>query len=352
MNSLYKRRHLDDAKKEMIFAELASLISSGLDFSRAFTLLIDGQQNKNVKAVLKQIYERVVSGMLLWQALEKSGQFSNLDSGVIHIGEETGRLNEVLEFLSNYYHNRIAQRRIVMAAVRYPLIVLCTALIVVAFMLSVIVPMFEEVYTRMGGELPALTKWIIAVSKSFPTYATIIGTIVIAVAGALYYYRTRKSVRSFLATVTLRTPILSGIIRRTNQMHFCKLLNLVTESGVPLLNGIDMLGGVITFYPYQQSFATMATGVRRGELLSSNMAKFPKLYGNKLVAMIHVGEETNKMPAMFARQGEELTKELEFNLQKIGALLEPSLIIFVGVLVAVVLISMYMPMFSLGGIMG
>jgi type IV pilus assembly protein PilC len=351
MNSITNRR-ISDAKKEIIFSEFASLISSGLDFSRAFILLIDGEQSKKTKKLLRRIYECVVSGMLLWQAMQKSGEFTNLDSGVVHIGEETGRLSEVLNFLSTYYRNKIQQKRIVMSAIRYPIIVLCTALIVVVFMLSVIVPMFEQVYLRMGGELPGLTKWIISVSKSFPTYAIIIGTIIIAVTGLLYYYRNRKSVRAFMASITLHTPILSGITKRTNQMHFCKLLNLVIESGVPLLNGIDMLKGVITLYPYQQSFDTMSIGVRHGELLSTNMAKFPKLYNNKLIAMVRVGEETNKMPAMFARQGDELTKELEFNLQKIGALLEPSLIIFVGILVAVILISMYMPMFKLGGIIG
>ena len=131
-----------DEKREMIFSELNSLLSSGLDLSRSFRLLIDGESDSKVKAVLQRIYDSVVSGSLLWQAVEKCRKFSPLDHGVIRIGEETGRLDESLEFLSTYYKKKTEQRRMVTSALRYPLIVLTVAVVVVIFMMVVIVPMF------------------------------------------------------------------------------------------------------------------------------------------------------------------------------------------------------------------
>lgn len=343
---------MKEEKKEMVFSELNSLLSSGLDFSRSFRLLIDGESDQKSRAVLQSLYDSVVKGSLLWQAVESSGKFTPLDQGVIRIGEETGCLGESLEFLSSYYRKKTEQKRMLGSALRYPLIVLSISLIVVIFMMAVIVPMFEQVYSRMGGELPGITQTIIRISKSFPVWGTILALAVISVAAIFYVSRDSQAMKAFTGSLVLNTPFAGDIMRKNYQSHFCKLLHLLTRSGVPLLTGVEMLYSVITFYPYRQSFDKICEGLRRGELLSSILAGYPKLYDKKLVVLVRVGEETNRLSDMFERQGNELTKELEFRLQRLGSILEPVLVLFVGILVAVILISMYMPMFKLGGIMG
>lgn len=342
---------IKDNKKETVFSELGSLLSSGLDFSRSFGLLIESESDHGMKTVLKELLNNVVGGTLLWQAMEASGRFSRLDCGVVRIGEETGKLKESLDFLGDYYRKTAARNRMVGAAVRYPLIVLCTAVVVVVFMMAVIVPMFEQVYSRMGGELPGLTRWIISVSKAMPFYGTVILLALLSASGLLYHFRNHDKVRAALSSIVLRTPVAGDIVRKTKQSHMCKLLDLLTSSGVPLLYGIEMMKSVITFYPYQASFGTMADRLRNGESFSGSLGLYPALYDKKLVSLIRVGEETNRLPEMFRRQSEELARETEFRLQKLGSLLEPLLVLFVGILVAVILISMYMPMFKLGGIM-
>lgn len=219
-------------------------------------------------------------------------------------------------------------------------------------MLAVIVPMFEQVYARMGGQLPALTRWIIGLSKSFPAYAAVTALIGVSAYVALYLNRNRKEVRAWTAGLLLRLPVAGAIVRKDQQARFCKLLYLLISSGVPLLVGVEMLAGVIGFYPYRQSFGVICRGLEQGDSFSAGVAKFPALYDRKLTALIRVGEETNRLPEMLRRQGEVLTEELEFRIKRMGALLEPALILLVGLLVAVILISMYMPMFRLGGIMG
>ena len=142
---------ITDARREVFYAELHALLTAGLDFSYAFALLIEGEREARMKGLLKRLFDDVVGGAALWQAMERSGAFRPLDCGVVRIGEQTGRLPDTLDFLRDYYRKRTAQRPMVSSAVSYPLVILCTALAVMAFMLTVIVPMFEQVYARIGG---------------------------------------------------------------------------------------------------------------------------------------------------------------------------------------------------------
>jgi len=294
----------------------------------------------------------VVAGSSLWMALENCGKFSPLDSGVVRIGEETGRLTDALAFLTDYYRKKIGQARMVSSAVSYPLIIMGMAVVVVIFMLAVIVPMFEQVYTRMGGELPAMTRWIISASERLPVYITFIGVVFGGAGVSLYLFRENVQVRSALSNLLLAVPVVNTIVRKNCQASFCKLLYLLTSSRVPLLTGIVMLRSIIRFYPYQCSLDIIAKGLENGESLSVGIEKFPRLYEKRLATLLRVGEETGRLPQMLQKQGDDLTKELEHRLRGLGNILEPALILIVGVLVAIILISMYLPMFKIGGIVG
>ena len=343
---------LKDARKEAMFAELHSLLGSGLDFSRSFSLLIEGERDVQTKTLLSSLYRSVVRGEALARAFERSGRFAPLDCGVLRIGEQTGRLDEALAFLADYYRKRIAQRRMISGAVSYPLIILFTAIVVVIFMVLVIVPMFEQVYSRMGGELPTMTRWIISLSRAFPTYLTVAA---LAGAGTLLWwkiYGDRPSVQRFACGWLLKIPVVGDTLKKSVQARFCRLLGLLASSGVPLLQGIGMLEGIIVFYPYRVSFARIARELERGACLSEALESFAELYDRRLVTLLRVGEQTGRLPEMLAREGDVLTGELEHRLRSLGNLLEPVLILLVGLLVAVILVAMYLPMFRLGGIMG
>lgn len=152
--------------------------------------------------------------------------------------------------------------------------------------------------------------------------------------------------------ILLRLPVAGEIIRKNMQAQCCKLLDLLCAAGVPLLAGVGMLREVIGFHPYRKSFDEIERRLEPGRAFAETLARFPDLYDRKLTALVRVGEQTNRLPEMLRRQGEILTEELEYAIRRMGAMLEPALILLVGILVAVILIAMYMPMFSLGGIMG
>ncbi len=340
------------ARREVFYGELHALLTAGLDFSRAFALLIDGEQSSRSRMMLQGLYRKVVDGGALWEAMHDSGAFEALDCGVVRIGEQTGRLAEALEFLRDYHAKRAEQRRMVSAAVSYPLVILCTAVVVVVFMLMVIVPMFEQVYARMGGELPALTRGIIDLSNALPKYAVLFAAVSTVAGVWLYRNRRNDAVLARITGLQLRLPLAGEIIRKNNLAQFCKLLQLLTGAGVPLLTAIRMLPEVITYYPYRQSFDRIAHGLEHGETFSATLAKFPRLYDRKFVVLMRVAEETNRLPGMLSKQAQNLTRDLEFKIRQLGAFIEPALIVFVGLLVAVILIAMYMPMFKLGSVIG
>lgn len=347
-----RKNALTDGRRETFYAGLHALLTAGLDFSHAFGLLIDSEREVRMKALLDRLYGEVIGGAALWQAMTTCGAFGALDGGVIRIGEETGRLAEALDFLHGYYRKRREQKRMLSSAVSYPIVILCTAVAVVAFMLAVVVPMFEQVYARMGGELPQLTQAVIAWSEALPRYAAAATGTALAVGGLLYRYRRRDTVQARMAALLLHLPGVGSMLRKNYQARFCKLLYLLTASGVPLLEGMRMLPGVIGFYPYRQSFGAVSRMLEQGVSLAEGLARYPTLYDRRLVALVRVAEETNRLPEMLQREGEVLTAELEERIRRMGTLLEPGLILLVGLLVAVILIAMYMPMFRLGGIMG
>ncbi|MCD7970269.1 MAG: type II secretion system F family protein [Alistipes sp.] len=348
----FKSSGLKDTDKEALYSELLSLLSSGLDFSNSFGLLIAGENVPGKRKILEGLYCRVVAGSTLWQAMEAAGTFSSLDFGVVRIGEETGKLPDSLGFLAGYYHKKTSQKRIVTSATTYPFIILVTALLVVIFMMSFIVPMFEQVYSRMGSELPAMTDLIIRLSRRMPAILTILFIFTGAALFIIYMLKDSPGYKKISSSLLLSVPVAGDIIRKNNQAHICKLLYLLTASGVPLLSGLGMLCQIIDFYPYRYSLKLIAGGIEKGELLSENLQKFDKLYDRKLVTMIRVGEETNRLPQMLDKLSEDIGSALEHKLKQLGSLLEPVMILFVGLIVAVILISMYLPMFKLGGVVG
>ena len=154
-----KHPDMTDSRRETFYGELNALLGAGVDFSNAFALLIEAEERGAVRAMLERLYSRIVEGCSLRRAMSESGAFPPLDC-------------ESFEFSAEYYRKRAALRRMVSSAVSYPIVVLCMAIAVTAFMLTVVVPMFEQVYARMGGELPMLTRRIIAFADAFPEYAT------------------------------------------------------------------------------------------------------------------------------------------------------------------------------------
>lgn len=338
---------LNDKKKLMFFSQLQVLLRSGLGFSRSFALVIEGAESKD-KEVLSSVFENVIAGKSLWEAVCAEKSFSRLDSGVIRIGEETGRLQDALDFLSRYYTRKEEQRRMIVNALSYPAITLCVAAAVLIFMLLVVVPIFQQVYARMGSDLPGITKTIIQFSEMAPTIilclAASVGVAFISKRLAGDYGKYQQAVSS----VILKLPVAGELVKKYQMSRICSLMHLMTSSGVPVLQALKLLSGIMTFYPFRESILHLCKTIEKGGSLADGISGREHLYGKKFAVLIRVGEETGSLESMFRSQAEDTAAELEFGIRQMNNVLEPALILCIGAIVAFVLIAMYMPMFKLG----
>lgn len=333
--------------KRTFFSQLQTLIRSGLSFSRAFELIIEGAKTKE-KALYVRIFDEVVSGKELWRSLEADKAFTELDRSVVRIGEETGRLVDALEFLTDYYQKREEQKRMVTSALSYPIITLSIAVIVLVFMLLVVVPMFEQVYARMGGELPAVTQQIIRMSESAPAVLGIMVLLGLSMYGIRHMFGSSDKYQSITSGVLMRLPLVSGLIRKYQVSRFSRIMHLLVSSDVPILQALYLMRGIITFYPYRQSIEEVCRMIEKGQTLTGGMDKYENLYGKRFLVLLKVGEETNSIEQMLLTQANDTNAELEHEIKQLNNIVEPFLILAIGIIVAFVLIAMYMPMFKMG----
>ncbi|TWV08709.1 type II secretion system F family protein [Bacteroidaceae bacterium HV4-6-C5C] len=343
-----KNRVINDTKKHLLFSQLHSLLKAGLSFSRSFELLIQGEKNQKGKDLLKSIYQHVLIGNEFWKSMELTDAFTELDCGVIRIGEETGKLDQSLIFLCDYYHKKNEQRRMLISALSYPVIIVVVAMLVLFFMITVVVPMFEQIYARMGGQLPEITAFMLKISAHFPITFLLFFILVSSFFIIKQMYGKTDRYRQITSSLLLHIPLIGSLIKIHYQAQFCKLLYLLVCSGVPLIRSLSMLESIIRFYPYSISFAEIIGGLKKGEAFASKMDEYKDIYGAKLITLIRVGEETNCLDKMLLNQANDLTSELEHDLKQLGNIIEPVLILCIGGIVAFVLIAMYMPMFQLG----
>jgi type IV pilus assembly protein PilC len=338
---------LADRKKEEFYLELSMLLLSGVDLKTAFDLVLIDYQKKKESKLFENIRDIVLQGDSLSEALRKQkGKFSDYEYYSVQIGEETGKLGEVLKELANYYKNKIAQRRKIISALTYPIIVLCTSFGAVFFMLKFIVPMFADVFIRFGGELPWITAFILRISN-FMDQTFWYGILLFV--GLIVFLAINKKktwYRKWASKIILRIPLAGDIVCKVHLARFANTMRLLVSTNTPLLQAIQLVRQMADFYPIQTSLAKTEQLILRGKSLHESLAQFD-FYPSKLVQLIKVGEEVNRLDFFFEQIATQLTEEIEYKTSTISNILEPLIIIFLGLVVGVILIAMYLPMFQM-----
>ena len=341
-----------DKNKESFYLELSTLLTSGLDIKSALELIEEEQIKPKHAEIIGGIKNNLINGDSLWEAMNRSGHFSAYECFSIQIGEETGRIGMVLDQLYQFYKNKLKQRRQFISALSYPVIILCTSIGAVTFMLLFIVPMFNDIFKRFGGELPYLTRLIIGLSAGIQKYFPLI---FILVSGAfIYFYVNRKKIwmQKLSGLVIIRIPVIGKIVYSVQLARFCSSMALLLGSKVPIIRSIHLVSQMITFYPIQITLTAIAQDIMDGENLHSSMSKF-SIYNRKMVSLLKVGEEVNKLDVFFEKLSQQFSGDVDHQTGLLNTFLEPVMIIFLGLVVGFILLSMYLPMFqvstSIGG---
>src|SRR5690606_13322308 len=214
--------------KEAIYHELSMLLTAGMDLKSGLELLIVQQQKPKWAQLLSTIKEQIIAGGSLSEALQQHHDFTPYEYYSIQIGEETGKLSEVLSVLALFYRKRLKQRRQLTDALMYPHMVTLTSLGAVFFMMNFIVPMFADIFQRSGADLPAITQFIVTVSTGTRHYAPIIALALLVAACWFYFQRQEIWLRKLTAALLLKMPIFGGMARKIYLARLCNAMALLT----------------------------------------------------------------------------------------------------------------------------
>jgi len=340
-----------DKNKEAFYLELSTLLTSGLDIKSALELIEEEQVKTEHAALIRKIKEDLVNGDALWEAMQKAKFFTPYEYFSVQIGEETGKIGIVLDQLYSYYNSKLKQRRQFIGALSYPIIILLTSVGAVTFMLLFIVPMFDGIFRRFGGELPYLTRVIISISGVIKSYFLILTAIMAGL--SFYLYKNRDTVwfRKYSVAVVKRIPVIGNIVYAIQLARFSSSMALLLGAKVPIIRSIDLIRQMVSFYPLEVTFTAIANGVMNGKSLHETMAQFP-VYNRRMVSLVKVGEEVNKLDIFFDKMAKQFSSDVDHQTGLLNTFLEPAMIIFLGFVVGFILLAMYLPMFQMSTSIG
>jgi type IV pilus assembly protein PilC len=341
-------RGLSDKKKYRFYAELSLLISAGIDIRMALELTIEGEKSKKTQAVLQEVFDYIIKGNTLSQSILLSAKFSEYEYYSLKIGEESGNIREVLQDLANFYEGRIEFKRKLVSTFSYPVIVLVTALTAIFFMLNFIVPIFEDAFKRFGGELPYLTRLVLSLSEGIQRYGLISILVVLGSVLLLYTQRKQNWFRKYASFLLLKLPVIGEIAQKTYLARFCHSMSLLTGVNNPLVNSITLVRKMVRFYPLEKALGEIEQDILNGALFYKAMSRHTDIFPKRMISLVKVAEEVNKLAEVFDQIRKQYADETENSTKTISSLLEPFLIIFIGLFVGVILVAMYLPLFEIG----
>lgn len=327
--------------------QLATMIDAGLAMVQSLQALAEQTSNKVMRDVIKDITVRVEGGDSFSEALQKHPKaFSKLYYCMVAAGEKGGLLAEILSRLATYLENTARLRKKVKSAMMYPIAVTIVAIGITIFLLVKVVPVFGEIFASFGGKLPLPTQYLIAVSdfvKRF-FFLMLIGSGA-AVWGWLYFIKTPPG-RAFWDAKRIKLPIFGSIAHKICLARFTRTLSSLIRSGVPILEVLQIVQNTVGNVVMEKAVRTAASDIERGESISSALGKHP-VFPTMIIRMVTAGEQTGKIDTMLERISDFLDEEIETTLSGLTSLIEPILIVFLGVTVGGIAICMFLPIFKL-----
>jgi type IV pilus assembly protein PilC len=327
--------------------QFATMINSGLSLLRSLYILAEQTENKALGEIINQVRLDVEKGSSLSAALAKHPKaFNRLYISMVRAGEIGGVLDSVLLRLADTIEKQVELRRKVKSAMTYPVVVAVLVLLIVTAMLLFVIPMFEDLYKELGGKLPAPTQLLINISKLCrKLWWLIIGGEIAAVFGFRKWINSENG-RQRWDALKLKMPIFGGLVRKTALARFGRTLSALVRSGVPILESLDIVAETSGNWVVAQAVRDTQAAVKRGDPLSRKLEDHP-VFPPMVVQMMAVGEETGALDEMLDKIADFYDQEVEATVDALTSLIEPLLIVVMGICVGGMVIALYMPMFNI-----
>ena len=329
--------------------QLSTMMRAGVPLIQSFDIVARGSTNARVTRLLNDIRSDVETGTSLSAAFRKHPlYFDALYCNLVEAGEAGGILEALLDRLAIYQEKTLAIKQKIKSALIYPVAVLVVAFIVLTVIMIFVIPAFEDVFKSFGADLPAPTLVVIALSKFFVSYWYIIFTILI---GGTYFFmqswrRSRKMQRT-MDRLLLKVPVFGDLVNKSSVARWTRTLSTMFAAGVPLVEALDSVGGASGNAVFQEATEQIQRDVSTGSALTTSMQTtgvFPVM----VLQMCAIGEESGSLDAMLAKAAEFYEEEVDEAVKGLSSLMEPFIIVILGVLIGGIVISMYLPIFKLG----
>jgi len=330
--------------------QLATMIDAGLAMVQCLQALAEQTTNKVMRDTIRDVCTRVEGGDSFSMALTKHPKvFNKLYVSMVDAGEKGGLLAEVLARLATYLENTARLRKKVKSAMMYPTAVTIVAILITVFLLVKVVPVFGEIYSGFGAKLPAPTQFLITISNILKGYILyIIPATGLLVYGWFAYIKTKPG-REFWDRTRIKLPIFGIIAHKICLARFTRTLASLIRSGVPILEVLNIVANTCGNVVMEKAIRVAAGDIERGEGISAAIGKH-SIFPSMIIRMMTAGEQTGKIDAMLERVADFLDEEIETTLAGLTSLIEPLLIVFLGVVVGGIVICMFLPIFKMAEI--
>ena len=335
----------------MLFTrQFSTMIDAGLPIVQSLDILAEQTENKPLKRTIRDVRRDVSGGTTLADALEKHPKvFDDLYVNMVRAGEAGGVLNTILNRIALFIEKANRLKKKVKGAMIYPATIVVVAIGVVSILLIFVIPVFAELYGSMGRALPAPTQITINISNFFRAYFVhVVVIIALIVVGIKMYYKTAKG-RMVIDGILLKMPILGDLLRKVAVARFSQNMSLLLASGVPILEGLAITAKTAGNKVIEKAIMDARISISEGKTVAEPLEKsgvFPPM----VCQMVSVGENTGALDNMLKRVGDFYEEEVDNSVNNITALMEPMIMVFLGIVLGGLVISMYLPIFQLGSL--
>ncbi|MBJ6751437.1 type II secretion system F family protein [Geomonas anaerohicana] len=342
-----------ETKDLVVFTrQFATMIDSGLPLVQCLDILSSQQENKTFKDILVKVKESVESGSTFADALAKHPKaFDQLYVNLVAAGEVGGILDTILARLAAYIEKAMKLKKQVKGAMVYPITIMSIAVIVVGVILIFVIPTFAKMFADFGGELPAPTKFVIAMSNFLVKYIVVIIAAMFGIKYAIGKYYATPAGRKVIDALALKAPVVGPLVRKVSVAKFTRTLGTMISSGVPIMDGLEIVAKTAGNKIVEEAIYNVRQSISEGKTIAEPLAEcgvFPPM----VVQMISVGEATGAMDAMLNKIADFYDDEVDDAVGALTSMMEPLLMVFLGTTVGGLVVAMYLPIFKLAGTVG
>lgn len=333
--------------------QMATMLKSGVPLLQALEIVAGGSEKDKLKKMLYSIRNDVSGGSDFSTALSKFPIFfDDLYCNLVKAGEQSGALDAMLDRIATYKEKIEALKAKIRKAMTYPAAVVVVGILVTAILLVKVVPVFEELFTSFGADLPAFTRFVVTLSEAAQKWWFVV-LLGIALFGYLFQSTHRKSekFRDFVDRTILKIPVLGTILHKAAIARFARTLATTFAAGVPLVEALDSAAGAVGNVVYRTAIIQIRNGVSTGQSLM-NAVQMTGIFPNMTIQMIGIGEEAGSLEMMLDKVAAFYEQEVDNAVDSLSSLMEPMIMVVLGTLVGGLVIAMYLPIFQLGNVVG